>query len=108
MAGTGKSTIAYTICQMLYGSKISDAAHRLGASFFCSRQVESGRSRKNMIPTIAHDLALSLPSFGHKLLDLQFDAQLPPLKDHLQRLVLDPWCDMIGAGESIPPLTTRA
>lgn len=50
MAGTGKSTIAYTICQQLCGDKSGndDAAQRLGASFFCSRQVEAARARMNI------------------------------------------------------------
>ncbi|KIK53720.1 hypothetical protein GYMLUDRAFT_109289, partial [Collybiopsis luxurians FD-317 M1] len=35
MAGMGKSTIAYSICDHFDNQ---DEGHRLGASFFCSRQ----------------------------------------------------------------------
>ncbi|KAJ7842438.1 hypothetical protein B0H14DRAFT_3456804 [Mycena olivaceomarginata] len=38
MAGTGKTTIAYTICERLFND---GKASRLGASFFCWRQIEA-------------------------------------------------------------------
>src|ERR1700761_4415096 len=54
MAGMGKSTIAYSICS--YFEK-KDKGHRLGASYFCSRQVEKLRTRQYIIPTIVQQLA---------------------------------------------------
>ncbi|CAE6513217.1 unnamed protein product, partial [Rhizoctonia solani] len=51
MAGTGKTTIAYTLCQRL------DANHRLGASFFCSRLLPECRDVNLIIPSIAYQLA---------------------------------------------------
>src|SRR5580698_3337465 len=44
MAGTGKSTIAYTLCQQLYNA--GDAVKVLGATFFCSRQELDSRRRE--------------------------------------------------------------
>lgn len=102
MAGTGKSTIAYTLCQQLYG--VEDAARRLGASFFCSRQVEAGRMRRNVIRTIAHELAHNFPAFGRALLDSKFDVQPPPLKDHIHSLLVTPWSASIVSDHSFPPL----
>ncbi|KAJ7306244.1 WD40-repeat-containing domain protein [Mycena albidolilacea] len=101
MAGTGKSTIAATICQKL--DEDGDAS-RLATSFFCSRQSEAGRKRSNIIPTIAHGLALRLPRFRRAVLDAQLDANPPELKHHLRDLLTQP-CDMsIGDREGLPPL----
>ncbi|KAJ7938579.1 hypothetical protein B0H13DRAFT_1584855, partial [Mycena leptocephala] len=50
MAGTGKSTVAYTLCQQWR------AEGRLGASFFCSRNDEKARSCTSIIPTIVRQL----------------------------------------------------
>jgi hypothetical protein len=51
MAGTGKTTIAYTLCKRL------NAAHQLGASFFCSRSLPDCRDAGRIVPTIAYQLA---------------------------------------------------
>jgi hypothetical protein len=63
MAGTGKTTIAYTF------SEILDKNQMLGASFFCSR-LESGLNDANIIfPTIAYELARRIPSVTGFVLD---------------------------------------
>jgi hypothetical protein len=101
MAGTGKSTIAYTICrQLVKEGKTSP----LGASFFCSRQRPASRQQINIIPTIAHELALKLPQFREKLLYSGADANLPPLDEHLQCLLVEPWEASIADREGLPPL----
>ncbi|KAL5634823.1 hypothetical protein ACGC1H_002752 [Rhizoctonia solani] len=51
MAGTGKTTIAYSVCADL------DSRRRLGASFFCSRLREECRNVNLIIPSIAYQLA---------------------------------------------------
>ncbi|CEL63511.1 hypothetical protein RSOLAG1IB_10819 [Rhizoctonia solani AG-1 IB] len=51
MAGTGKNTIAYTICSEF------EKTCQLGASFFCSRTMPECRQVKNIIPSIAYQLA---------------------------------------------------
>ncbi|KAJ7480721.1 hypothetical protein FB451DRAFT_1031269, partial [Mycena latifolia] len=101
MAGTGKSTIAYTICKQLARDQ---KASRLGASFFCSRQSLAGRDRRNLIPTVAHELALQLPHFRRALLDSKVDANPPQLRDHLNSLLIKPWNMSIGDRTQIPPL----
>ncbi|KAJ7501560.1 WD40 repeat-like protein [Mycena galericulata] len=101
MAGTGKSTIAFTVCEQLHGD---GKASRLAASFFCSRQSEAGRKRSNIMPTIAHDLALGLPRFRRALLDAQVDANPPALKYHLKALLVDPWDNSIDERKGLPPL----
>ncbi|GAB1518056.1 hypothetical protein RhiTH_001114 [Rhizoctonia solani] len=62
MAGTGKTTIAYTFAQSLKARRV------LGASFFCTRTSDECRDVGRIIPTIAHQLALYSPSFRSALL----------------------------------------
>jgi hypothetical protein len=52
LAGTGKSTIARTLCQLLSKRGL------LGASFFVSRQHQDRRNTSNIVRTLAHQLAL--------------------------------------------------
>ncbi|QRW24524.1 glycine dehydrogenase [Rhizoctonia solani] len=51
MAGTGKTTIAYSVCSGL------EKASQLGASFFCSRVIPECRQVRRIIPSIAYQLA---------------------------------------------------
>lgn len=106
MAGTGKSTIAYTICQQLCGDKSGndDAAQRLGASFFCSRQVEAARARMNIVPTIVHDLAHSFPAFGRAILSAKLDAKPPQMERHIPNMLFDRWSEAVRTNSSLPPL----
>ncbi|KIK53144.1 hypothetical protein GYMLUDRAFT_207531, partial [Collybiopsis luxurians FD-317 M1] len=101
-AGTGKSTIAYTLCDNLLqeGKNVT----RLGASFLCSRQIPSARKCENIIPTIAHQLAHSFPLYRKKLLELELDVNPPPVKDHIRTMLIDPWNQCIQKQENIPPL----
>jgi hypothetical protein len=51
LAGTGKSTIAATVCERL------DEKQLLGASFFISRQQADTRDAQGIVRSIAHELA---------------------------------------------------
>ena len=51
MAGTGKTTIAYTFCQIL------DNIEVLGASFFCSHLDTDSSNADLIFPTLAYELA---------------------------------------------------
>ncbi|KAG8736913.1 hypothetical protein FRC10_008764 [Ceratobasidium sp. 414] len=51
MAGTGKTTLAYTLCKQL------EDDNRLAANFFCTRQLPSCRDAKLILRTIAYQLA---------------------------------------------------
>ncbi|KAF8750315.1 WD domain, G-beta repeat [Rhizoctonia solani] len=57
MAGTGKTTIAYT-----FAKSLNDRG-ALGASFFCTRTSDECRDAGRIVPTIAHQLAQYSPSF---------------------------------------------
>jgi hypothetical protein len=52
LAGTGKSTIARTLCQRLHEQRL------LGASFFVSRDQQARRDPSNIVRSIAHQLAV--------------------------------------------------
>jgi hypothetical protein len=80
MAGTGKTTVAYTFCQQLQEKGL------LGANFFCSRSLSECSDVRNIIPTIARQLARSCPPFASALLEvLEADRQSPSLGNQLKR-----------------------
>ncbi|CAE6456378.1 unnamed protein product, partial [Rhizoctonia solani] len=96
MAGTGKTTIAYSVCSKL------EEAHKLGASFFCTRVIPECRQVKNIIPSIAYQLArFSLPfrSVLLEVLDSDADAHTRKLKIQYQKLIVEP---MRKVQESLP------
>ncbi|KAF7349560.1 WD40 repeat-like protein [Mycena sanguinolenta] len=100
MAGTGKSTIAYTLCE--YWS----AEHRLGASFFCSRNDEKARSRISVIPTIAHQLLLCSKAFAHSIENAPIDIVIPASSQHVERLLVQPW-SMAIASQAYDQIQTK-
>ncbi|KAH7337855.1 hypothetical protein B0J17DRAFT_439257 [Rhizoctonia solani] len=61
MAGTGKTTIAYTLCREL------DSTCELAASFFCTRLLPECRNVQLIIPAIAYQLAQFSRPFRHAL-----------------------------------------
>jgi hypothetical protein len=64
MAGTGKTTIAYSL------SLILTSIHILGATFFCSRLVDECSKVERIFPTIAHNLARNYPSIASTILEV--------------------------------------
>jgi hypothetical protein len=92
LAGTGKSTIAMSLCNIL------TAKEMLGASFFCSRQLPSCRDSRLIIPTIAYQLARFSSTFAMALVgvlrsDPDVTGHLAPLQ--VQSLLIKPWCSVI-------------
>src|ERR1700758_3276459 len=61
MAGTGKTTIMYSFCERL------EEDGRLGASFCCSRLSSSCRNVNDIMPTLAHQLAVYSPAIRSAL-----------------------------------------
>ncbi|QRV97023.1 Vegetative incompatibility protein HET-E-1 [Ceratobasidium sp. AG-Ba] len=57
MAGTGKTTIAYSLCCLL------ESANQLAASFFCSQSLPDCRDVARIFPTVAYQLARLCPPF---------------------------------------------
>ncbi|CCO33247.1 Vegetative incompatibility protein HET-E-1 [Rhizoctonia solani AG-1 IB] len=87
MAGTGKTTIAYTVCTEL------EKSNQLGASFFCSRTISECRQVKHIIPSIAYQLARFSFPFRcalDKALDKDSDAHARAPKQWYERLIVEP------------------
>ncbi|KAJ1302554.1 hypothetical protein OPQ81_002871 [Rhizoctonia solani] len=96
MAGTGKTTIAYSFCEWLEGT------NRLGASFFCSRISSTCRSLVRIVPTLAYQLARYSPAFRSKLcaaLKNNPDAGTLNVVQQFEKLINEP---MIKAKTAIP------
>ena len=88
LAGTGKSTIAQTFAE------ISFADGKLGASFFCSRDVEDRSNLQAIFPTLAFQLAYRYPSFREQLLQVlraNPDIRYESLCSQLERIIIGPF-----------------
>ncbi|KAJ7821934.1 hypothetical protein B0H14DRAFT_3732834 [Mycena olivaceomarginata] len=85
MAGTGKSTVAYTLCQRLRKRK------RFAASFFCSRNDEKARSRAFIIPTIVRQLIPVYTRYAHAIRNVHLDDVVPASDRHVDELLIHPW-----------------
>ena len=90
MAGTGKSTILQTLCEIL------DGKNMLGGSYFCSRGSENGRNVRLIVPTIAHALASTSPCIKSEVVKaIENDPDLAEptyinLVDQFKKLIRDP------------------
>ncbi|KZP30686.1 WD40 repeat-like protein [Athelia psychrophila] len=95
-AGTGKSTIAYTVAKGFKGRGI------LGASFFCSRDDATCSNHKLIFPSIAHQLAHFHPEFRRQHADVmkeQPDIVHSDVAYQLQELIVEP----LGSIRDFPP-----
>ncbi|KAH8795927.1 WD40-repeat-containing domain protein [Flagelloscypha sp. PMI_526] len=87
LAGTGKTTILYDVCERLQKQNL------LASSYFCSIQLSSGDSRC-LVPTIAKHLASRSQAFESALISqLRRDPDLPyaTLKLQFEHLLCKPW-----------------
>ncbi|KIK50569.1 hypothetical protein GYMLUDRAFT_985714 [Collybiopsis luxurians FD-317 M1] len=87
MAGTGKSTIAKSICEY-YSDKNRDC--KLGASFFCSRQLPELRAQMNVIPTIAYGMSIKFSAFKDAFTSVD-QEEFKNINRHVVNLLVDPW-----------------
>jgi hypothetical protein len=83
LAGTGKSTIARTICEDLAKTGL------LGASFFLSRQVAERRHAPNAVRTIVYQLARQHRAFADALSATLHDSPDLASSEVLQRLATE-------------------
>ncbi|QRW23711.1 peptidase C14 [Rhizoctonia solani] len=87
MAGTGKTTIAYTFAQSLW------ARGALGASFFCTRTSDECRDVRRIVPAIAYQLAQCSPAFRSAVLSmLEQDPNIKSqsITSQCERLIKEP------------------
>ncbi|KAJ7756105.1 hypothetical protein B0H14DRAFT_3166369 [Mycena olivaceomarginata] len=96
MAGTGKSTISQSFCEIL------DAKNLLGASFFCSRASDKTSNARLIIPTIAHELASTSPFVKSEVVKaIEDDTKLPELtyitlEEQFKKLIYHPIRACVG------------
>ena len=96
-AGTGKTTIAYTIAKELHSQQ------KLGASFFCSRNQFECSNPKLIFPTIAYQLGQFHAPFGKAATAVvKADPEVMYAMEHVQleKLIVKPLEALQGA---IPP-----
>ncbi|KAE9386283.1 hypothetical protein BT96DRAFT_981789 [Gymnopus androsaceus JB14] len=96
MAGTGKSTIAMSICKALEEKQL------LAGTFFCSRQIPECNDYRLIIPTLAYQLARFSRTFAKflgKVLDENPD--LPSKKPDIliKELLIEPWKAVTKSGK---------
>src|SRR6202044_2789861 len=86
IAGSGKSAIAQSVSELI-------AENKLAASFFFNRQ-ERERSRKEyIIPTIAYQLAISIPALKSVICDVIAKDETilnATFADQLPKLIIEP------------------
>jgi len=91
-AGSGKSTIAYTIARRFEFAGDSNDTIILGGNFFCSRQFEETRLSKYIIRTIAYHLALTCKPFADALhRSGNFITKDHSIKTQIENLLVKPW-----------------
>ena len=91
-AGSGKSTIAYTIARRFEFAVDADDTIVLGGNFFCSRQIKETRSASRIVRTIVYHLALKSKAFGDALRAFgKFDTIHYGVRSQLESLLIEPW-----------------
>ncbi|KIJ30659.1 hypothetical protein M422DRAFT_267809 [Sphaerobolus stellatus SS14] len=94
LAGTGKTTVAESFCRILAQKDM------LGASFFCSRDNETKRNVRNIIPYLAKVLAHMLPCYQQELITVLSTHRDPRglnLQDQYQYIIVEPLNTIAGA-----------
>ncbi|KAF8148071.1 WD40-repeat-containing domain protein [Crassisporium funariophilum] len=97
-AGSGKTTLAYTIARRFEFAGDSDTTIILGGNFFCSRQFEEASLSKYIIRTIVYHLALKCKPFSDALIcSGRLDTITQNLRSQLDGLLFGPWQDSEAA-----------
>jgi len=100
-AGSGKTTIAYTIAKWFEKDGNADLYTFLGGNFLCSRQFEETRDRTRIIPTIAYQLARKCKWYADALhIADKFDAVHRDVPTQLKDLLVGPWQQFTGSPKS--------
>ena len=90
-AGSGKSTIAYTVARRFEFAGDPNDTVVLGGNFFCSRQFEETRLSKCIIRTVVYHLALKCRAFADQLRNADFDTVNQNVRAQLEDLLIAPW-----------------
>ncbi|KIJ90136.1 hypothetical protein K443DRAFT_53745, partial [Laccaria amethystina LaAM-08-1] len=90
-AGSGKSTIAYSVARRFEFAGDPNDRIILGGNFFCSREFEETRLSKYIIRTVVHHLALKCRAFADQLSDADFETVNRDVRTQLEDLLIAPW-----------------
>jgi len=106
-AGSGKTSIAYTITQHFDKIDRAKGPERhtvLGGDFLCSRQFEETKRRVYIIPTLVHQLARKSRSFANALHSTGNFDSIDKLSYQMEDLLVGPWHQSDNARRTeIPP-----
>jgi len=98
-AGSGKSTIAYSVARHFDGQEgdvVQDAPKMLGATFFCSWQFEETRQNKNIIPSVVDQLARHSQPYANALLKANKFDSVNITSKQMKDLFVDPWMQSVN------------
>jgi NACHT domain len=91
-AGSGKTTIAYTIAKRFEDDVNANQHTVLGANFLCSRQFQETQGQTRILPTIAYQLARKCKSYANALhVADKFDAVNHDVSSQMKGLLVGPW-----------------
>ena len=93
-AGSGKTTITYTITK--HFDELEETEHIgrhtvLGGNFLCSRQFEETRRQIHIIPTLVYQLARKSRSYAHALHEADKFDSVDKLAKQMKDLLVGPW-----------------
>ena len=90
-AGSGKTTIAYTIAKRFEESNANQHTV-LGGNFLCSRQFQETQAQTRILPTIAYQLAHKCESYANALhIANKFNAVNHDVSSQMKSLLVGPW-----------------
>ena len=91
-AGSGKTTIAYTIAKRFEEGGNANQHTVLGGNFLCSRQFQETQAQTHILPTIAYQLAHKCKSYANALhVAEKFDAVNHDVSSQIRDLLIGPW-----------------
>ncbi|PPR04700.1 hypothetical protein CVT26_015025 [Gymnopilus dilepis] len=107
-AGSGKSTIAYTIARRFEFAGDPTDTIILGGNFMCSRLFERTRLSKYIIRTIVYHLALKCKPFADALIRSgRLETITHNLRTQLDGLLFGPWLESKDARHADPSMPQR-
>ncbi|KAG6887586.1 hypothetical protein C0992_011643 [Termitomyces sp. T32_za158] len=93
-AGSGKSTIAYTVAEH-FDQEVNNLFCSLKATFFCSRQFSETKLQGFIIPTIVYQLAHNSVSFAHSLHKSNKFDSVDVSSKQMKDLLAIPWQESV-------------
>ena len=91
-AGSGKTTIAYTIAKLFEKDANPNQHTVLGGNFLCSRQFQETQAQTRILPTIAYQLSRKCKSYADALhVADKFDSARFSVATQLTDLLVGPW-----------------